>query len=148
MKIVATLVVLFMLMSLTPLANEPSWVRYKLPVVETNDEGEKCLDSKQWGTVILIASEYKGLFNWRHDIEPALWKYQSLEESYELKFSILQQQIKSLEDDREYKKLRLGQEIKARTASLGAYKIEKGVMWAMIAIETITIGILGVRGSR
>jgi len=136
-----------LLLCITASATEPSRVRYKLPVVETNTAGEKCLNTTEWAQVLTIASEYKGLFEWRLTIEPTLWKYKSLEESYELKLSILEQQIKVLEDDRGYLQLRLEQEQKVRTGHLGKYKIEKGVMWAVIAIETVVIGIMGIRGA-
>ena len=128
-------------------ANEPSRVRYKLPKVTTNDAGDKCLDTPQWNQVILVASEYKGLFDWRLEIDPTLLKYASLEESYLLHVSILEREIKELKDSRTFLQLRLGQETKARTRSGKTYKLEKGLMWGIIAIETVVIGILGIKGT-
>ncbi len=125
---------------------EPSRVRYQLPEVPTNVDGEKCLNTAEWKMVLLVASEYKGLFDWRLTIEPTLAEYEALEASYILKVGVLNSQIKTLTDDREYLQLRLGQTEKTRNKQRTAYKIEKGIMWAVIAVETIVIGVLGVRG--
>lgn len=126
--------------------DEPSRVRYKLPQVATVDE-QKCLTTDQWNQVILIASEYKGLFEWRLKIEPTLLEYAALKKSYEHDIQTLEREIQLLKDNREYLELRLGQSEKARTQFSKSYKLEKGVMWAVIAIETVVIGILGVKGT-
>jgi len=126
--------------------SEPSRVRYKLPVVPTDDAGMKCLDNTQWQQVIKVASEYKGLFEWRLAIEPTLMKYQTLEKDYELQISIMQMQIDELKDSREYLQLRLKQERGANLRFNKSYKIEKALMWGIIAIETVVIGISGIRG--
>ncbi len=143
-RVLAFLILLFVTFDAS--AQEPSRVRYKLPKVETNDAGEKCLNSEKWQKVILMASEYKGLFDWRLKIDPTLIEYASLKDTYELKLKIKDEQIALLKEDREYLQLRLGQSEKARTAHTTSYKIEKGIMWAVIAVETVVIGVLGVKG--
>lgn len=146
-RILLVCVSLVLTLSYTAQADEPSRVRYRLPVVPTNADGNKCLDTAQWNQVILVASEYKGLFDWRLDIDPTLLKYASLEESYLLQISFFEREIKELKDSREYLLLRLGQETKAKSRTSKIYKLEKGLMWGMIAIETVVIGILGIKGT-
>ena len=146
-RILLLCVCLVLTLPYTARADEPSRVRYKLPVVPTNAEGDKCLDTAQWNQVVLIASEYKGLFNWRLDIDPTLLKYASLEESYLLQISFFEREVKELKDSRTYLQLRLGQETKSKSRFSKIYKLEKGLMWGMIAIETVVIGILGIKGT-
>lgn len=145
-----TLALLVLLFSCNALAQdnpyEPSRVRYKLPQVATV-EGQKCLTPDQWQQVLIVASEYKGLFEWRLKIEPTLLAYTALQNSYERDIQILEGQIKILKDDREYLQLRLGQETKARTRFSKLYKLEKGLMWGIIAVETVVIAILGIKGT-
>lgn len=129
-----------------PYEKEPSRVRYKLPKVATVD-GQKCLSAEQWNQVILIASEYKGLFEWRLKIEPTLLAYDALKNAYDRDIDILEREIQLLKDNREYLELRLGQAETARTKFRKSYKLEKGIMWAVIAVETVVIGILGIKGT-
>ena len=121
--------------------------REKLPQVETNDLGEKCLNVTQWKQVMAVALQNKGLYEWRLEIEPTIFLYQSLEKSYELKLSILQEQVDLLKDDREYLQLRLDQSRKALTQGDKGAKFEKIVMWGVIVIETVVIGVFGIKGA-
>ena len=122
----------------------PSRVRYKLPVVPANADGNRVLTEEQWQQVILIASEYKGLFEWRLAIEPTLIKYQSLERTYELRIEGLNHQIALLTNSREFLTLRLGQEQKNKLDVMRSQKVERIVMWCVIVAETIVIGVLAV----
>lgn len=124
-------------------------VRYNLPVVETskNLQGEevKCLNVNQWKTVQLIANEYHGLYDWRLQIEGVLKTHEQMISTYEQMLKNYEQVIKFQNQDREYLTLRLNQEIKAAKSIKLQDKIEKVGLWAIVVVETLTLGILGAR---
>jgi len=127
-------------------ADEPSRIRYKLPVVKTNDTGQKCLNAAQWQKVIVVASEYKKHFDWRLKIEPVLMEYEALDATYGLIDDNLQLRIDLLEADKEGLKVQLSESETLRLKLQKGHRIEKGVMWVVILAETIVIGVLGIRG--
>lgn len=123
--------------------------RYTLPSVDTSTvEGVpmKCLDVKQWQRVILIASEYQGLYDWRLETLGTLNAYQLNDQGYERIISNYKLQLKMLQDDRTYLQLRLKDEADANIRKRKSFRIESGIKWGIIAVETIVIGILGVKG--
>lgn len=140
------IMLLCLLWALPVFADEPSRVRYKLPVVETNSQGQKCLNTQEWKEVIAVASEYKKHFDWRLDIEPVLLDYVSLDRTYGLLNTSMEESIARLEDSRDDLKLQLSESESLRLKLQRSHTIEKGVMWAVILVETVVIGIVGARG--
>lgn len=128
-------------------AEEPSRVRYKLPVVETNNKGEKCLDVNEWRQVILVATEYKRHFDWRLQIEPVLLQYKANDATYGKLIAGYQQQISYLEKEREGLRLQLIESEKFKLKLQKGHRIEKGFMWAVIVLEAAVIGFLGIRSA-
>lgn len=147
------LAVLLCLMGSISSAQDPSStsvsMHYVLPVVPTttNPQGEemKCLTPKQWKIIVLIANEYNGLRDWRLKTEGTLKTYTQMVQEYELLLKNQKQIIKFQEQDREYLKLRLDQELKASKNANFSNSLEKYGLWAIVVIETLTIGILGAR---
>lgn len=129
-------------------AEEPSKVRYKLPEVKTDANGQKCLGTEQWKDVIAVASEYKKHFEWRLKIEPVLMEYQAISAAYGLVEDNLQLQIDLLEISNESLKDQLLQSENLKLKIQRGHRIEKGVMWVVILAETVVIGVLGVKSSR
>jgi len=120
-------------------------VRYKLPVVETNDDGLKCLNTEQWDRVILIASEYKGLFEWRTEVKGIVTDYQFIEARYQNIIHNYELQLKIYAQRNEYLTLRLDKE-RERALSLSTEdRLQKYAMWAVILAETVVIGVMGVK---
>jgi hypothetical protein len=122
-------------------------VRYKLPLVETNNKGEKCLDVDEWRQVILVATEYKRHFDWRLQIEPILLQYKANDATYGKLIAGYQQQINYLEKEREGLRLQLIESEKFKLKLQKSHRIEKGFMWVLIAVEALAIGFLGIRSA-
>ena len=119
--------------------------RYRLPTVQTNEEGEKCLNPQQWNLVILIASDYKGLYEWRLEIMPALTLHGEIVEELERVIKTRETQIKLLQGDRDYLKSRVLEEHqfaldiqKSEKMSVMGWKITAGVGWAGVLALAIT----------
>ncbi len=145
--IVRWLVILSLFLALPALADGPSRVRYKLPVVPTNANGQKCLDVHQWKSVMAVASEYKKHFDWKLEIEPVLLGYASLDQTYGLLSDNMEESITRLEDTRDGLHIRLTESENLRLKAAKGYRIEKGIMWAVILAETVVIGVLGIRST-
>jgi len=128
-------------------AEEPSHVRYRLPEVKTNVNGEKCLNVEQWKAVLIVGSEYKRLFDWRLEIDSVVTEYGMLELAYMEITAGYQKQIEYLETERDSLRLRLKDSEDLSLKLQKGYRIEKGFMWAVIVIETAVIGFLGVRSA-
>lgn len=126
---------------------EPSYVRYKLPTVETNRNGEKCLNTEQWKEVLQVASEYKRHFEWRLEIEPVLLEYRVMELAYMELSDGYVTQIEYLEKERDGLRLYIQEQDNLKLKLQKHHRIEKGFMWALIAIETLAIGFLGIRSA-
>lgn len=123
--------------------------RYTLPVIETrtieNDE-YKCANVSQWKQIILITSEYNRLYDWRLTITGTLDNHYETVELYESVLTNRELQIETMQKDREYLRLRLKQELEANAGVSKRLKLEKGLLWAVIAVETVIIGVIGVKG--
>ena len=127
------------------LPENPFTQRYKLPKVETNENGEKCLNREQWDRVILIASEYKGLYEWRLEVKGIVADYAFIEARYQRLVRNYELQLKIFTQRNEYLEKRLDQERK-KALRLGLEdRLEKYAMWAVILAETIVIGVMGVQ---
>jgi hypothetical protein len=119
--------------------------RYRLPSVQTNAAGDKCLNAEQWDRVILIASEYRGLYDWRLEIMPALTLHGEVVEDLERVIKARETQIKLLQGDRDYLKSRVLEEHqfaldiqKSEKMSVLGWKITAGVGWAGVLALAIT----------
>jgi hypothetical protein len=149
--LLTVLAVLICSASSTSRAQEPSSasVRYNLPVVLTtkNTLGEevKCLSVDQWQTVLKIANEYHGLYDWRLKIEGVLETHQQVITVYERMAQNYEQIIKLQNQDREYLTLRLKQEMDSSKNVGFQNRLEKYGLWVVVVAETLTLGILGAR---
>lgn len=119
----------------------------KLPTPEKiNVDGtdKVCTDADGWRSVMLLAIDYQGLFFWRMKIQGVLEAHDEVISAYELKINIYQNQIKLLEEDRTYHQTRIGELETTLLTGTKSHRIEKGLMWGVILLETIAIGVLGV----
>ena len=119
--------------------------RYRLPKVETNEAGEKCLNADQWGQVVTIASEYKGLFEWRIEVQGIIATHTDIVAKYELLLSNYKLQLKIVTQRNEYLDTRLDQERVAASKLSLEDRLEKYALWAVVLIETVFIGVMGVK---
>ncbi len=126
---------------------EPSDVRYTLPEIKTNAAGQKCLGFEEWKKVLIVASEYKKNFEWRLSVKHVLLEYAALDGIYTLQEEDMSRVIDRLEYDREHLELRLVTKEEERLKQLKGYRIERGLMWGVILVETAVIGFLGVRSA-
>jgi hypothetical protein len=118
-----------------------------LPTVETvtMDSVEyKCLDVVQWKGVLLIANEYQSLYRWRLITQGTLDAYKVQTETYDKLINNYLSQIKLLKDDREYLTLRLNTEMDSALKLKKKDNVERGILWGVIALETIMLGVFGV----
>jgi hypothetical protein len=116
---------------------------HTLPTGTNDADGNKILTPLEWQQVMLLANAYLGLYKWRIQIEPAVYKYQAMERDYELKVLNLKGQLGALERHNKFLDLRLAQSENDRIKFHKHHQIEKGVMWGVIVIEAIIIAVLG-----
>ncbi len=133
--------------ALPAFADGPSRVRYKLPNVETNSNGQKCLNVQEWKSVMAVASEYKKHFDWKLKIDQVLLDYHALDATYGLLDDSMKESITRLEDTRDSLQLQLTESENLRLSIERGHRIEKGVMWVVILVETVVIGVLGIRST-
>jgi hypothetical protein len=129
-------------------SNEP--VRYTLPEVPTtvtNGVEYKCLNAPQWQHVILIASDYQALYDLRIKMQATIDLSDQLNLSWQLAVKNRDAQIKVLKEDRDYLTLRLNQSIKTQEKDSRSLKLEKGVMWGVIALQSILLLVIGIKGA-
>jgi hypothetical protein len=119
--------------------------RLPMPTIQEVD-GDKlmCTTAKGWQKVMLMANDYQGLFMWRLKIEGALGAHNDIVAAYELKISSYEATIKVLQADRDYRTTRIGELETALLIGNKSFKIEKGLMWGVILVETVAIGALGI----
>jgi len=127
---------------------DPYQVRRHLPTVKTTViEGKsyKCLDKDQWKTVMLIALDYQGLFDWRLKIRGVLEAHDQILETYELKISNYESMLKAQEANVGYYKTRL-KDVEDRLGMGNIEdRLEKYALWAVVLIETVTIAVMGIK---
>ena len=119
--------------------------RLPVPTVQVVD-GEKlaCTTTDGWQNVMLLANDYQGLFMWRLEIEGALKAHDDIVQAYELKISSYESTIKLLQEERSYQGTRIGELESALVTGNSGYKIEKGLMWGVILLESVALGALGI----
>ncbi|RLC85691.1 MAG: hypothetical protein DRJ03_10895 [Chloroflexi bacterium] len=120
----------------------------RLPVVESTDiEGlpHKCLGHAEWKTVLLIAQDYQGLYMWRLKIEGVLAAHEDIIASYELRLTGYESMLDLKDADIEYYKVRLTETESLVKSNRFADRVEKYLLWGVILVETIVIGVMGVR---
>jgi hypothetical protein len=144
------------------LISAPLNPKVQLPTVETTQvrngviqprtgapEGTqyKCLNVDEWKTVLIISTEYSGLYQWRlqmHGVVSGMLfiiqQTDALVQNYELQLTVYRQ-------DREYLQLRLEQTINAVGKSERNYKIEKIALWGVILVQAAGIVILSVKSA-
>lgn len=143
------LILLTALIALPSRADDTFPVRYNLPEVDTEhrDTGDyKCLSTEQWKRVLLIANDYKGLYDWRLKIQGTLDAHALLVVSYEATIKNLGEQIKEYKRDSEYWQLRLKQTEEAKADAVFESKLEKYGYLVAIVLETGIIAYMGVQG--
>ncbi len=119
--------------------------RHRLPQVETNDAGEKCLNAPQWQMVIKVANQNKGLFEWRLEVIGIVRTHNAIIAKYELLIQNYELQLKIFGQRNEYLTVRLDQERK-NAMKLGLEdRLEKYAMWVVILAETVVIGVMGIQ---
>ena len=124
--------------------------RYTLPKVPITYTAEgapqKCLSTDQWKVVVLMASDYRGLYDWRLETLGILSAHAALAQSYELTIKNLNAQIGVLKKDREYLTLRLEQSYKFGQQQVKSRKVERIMMWAVIVVQSGVILVGGIKG--
>jgi hypothetical protein len=124
--------------------------RYSLPKVPITYDSEglpqKCLNTEQWKVVVLMASDYVGLYDWRLQTLGILSAHESLAQDYESRIQGLQYQIEVLKDDRKYLTMRLDQSYKFGQQQVKSRKIERIMMWAVIVVQSGVILVGGIKG--
>lgn len=124
-------------------------VRYTLPKVETEhrEDGDyKCLNTKQWQTVLLMGRGFHGLYDWRLKIQGTINAHAILVTGLEKVIVNLELQIKIHERDVTYWKVRLKQSEESKANAVFASKIEKYAYLVAIVLETGIIAYMGVKG--
>jgi len=127
------------------LPQNPFSERYRLPKVETNENGDKCLNPEQWNQVIKIASEYKGLYEWRLEHAGIVADHAFLVNKYETLIKNYELQLKIFGQRNEYLTKRLDQERKNALKLKMGDRLEKVGMWGVIVGELIVIGVLAFK---
>jgi len=128
----------------------PYVVREKLPVVPTNAQGEKCLNTEQWQQVLKVSRQNKGLFEWRLQIEPTIDMHARVVADYERIIKNLTLEVQVLQGDRSYNKSRVSELEtfsadlqKANKLGLMGWKITAGVGW----VGTLAFAIVALAAS-
>jgi len=140
-------IIFFMLCLLTMPATAQAEERIRLPEVQTLEiEGQamKCFNVEQYKTVILIASEYKGLFEWREKTERTLKLYELQIRAFETQLLHYESIMDIQEKDREYLTNRIDDLIKDRAALKLGSDIEKYILYAVnaaLAAGLITLAV-------
>ena len=141
------LLILFFLSVPLRAAEKVYKTRYTLPeVADTDIEGapHKCLNVIQWQRVLVIANDYKSLYDWRLETLGVLAGYNQLQLEHDQLIVEYESIIKIHERDREYLNMRLNDEISHKAKLRLKNNIEQYVMWAVILAETIVIGVFGI----
>ncbi len=121
--------------------------RYNLPKVETtvlDGTNHKCLNTSQWQRVILIGSEYHGLYDSRLELQGAISAQADVRAAYELRIQGFQHTIKVLQADRKYLNTRVLDTAKNAQKKILRERIEKYILYAVILAETFYIGYKGI----
>ena len=119
--------------------------RYRLPVVPTNENGEKCLNVEQWQQVQKVSSQNKGLYDWRLKIEPTIEQHALVIADLERVIKHLKLEITIFQDDRKFNATRLAETKqfaldvqKSDKLSVVGWKITAGIGWAGVLALAIT----------
>lgn len=141
-----TALCILMVMTFSTTAQDnPYAVREKLPIVPTNENGEKCLNAEQWQQVLRVSSQNKGLFEWRLQIEPTIDMHARVVADYEQLIKNLELELKVFKGDRNYNKARVSELEtftanlqKSRNVAVVGWKITAGVGWVGVLALAIT----------
>lgn len=120
----------------------------RLPSVSSTDiDGvpHKCLGHSEWKTVLLIAQDYQSLFMWRLQIKGVIAAHEDIITSYDLKISNYEVMLEVKDADVEYYKERLNETESRIKSNRFSDRLEKYLLWAAILVETVVIGVMGVR---
>jgi len=121
-----------------------------MPSVSTTTTAEgvaqKCYNVEQFKTLLLIVSDYHGLYDWRLTTLGILSANKSIINSYELALSNKDNQIKVLTQDREFLNLRLKQSYKVAESQSKSLQIERILMWGVIVVQSGVILVAGIKG--
>ena len=148
LRIGAFLMVLCFSMAWTSSAlsqSKKSEERYKLPVVQTNENGDKCLNKEQWQQVLNVSSQNKGNYEWRLKIEPTVAQHAAVVADLERVIKHLKLEIDILQGDRKFNHTRIKEsedfalevQKSERRAVLG-WKITAGAGWLGVLALAIT----------
>jgi len=121
--------------------------RYNLPKVETtvlDGANYKCLSTPQWQRVILLGSEYHGLYDSRLELQGVIAAQADVRKAYELRIQGFQHTIKILQADRKYLNTRVLDTAKTAQKKILRERIEKYILYAVILAETFYIGYKGI----
>jgi hypothetical protein len=131
--------------------------RVSLPTVETSvvrdytvnlPDGEyKCMDVNQWKLVILMAVDYHALYDWRLETQGTLKLYSETVALYESSLDNLRRQLRLTDTHNEYLSLRLSETEKHQSREAFRSKAERIALYAVISVQMVVIGVVGVRGA-
>lgn len=114
--------------------------RIKLPEGTTTADNQKCYTLEEYEQIILIASEYRGLHDWRLANQELLIHYDTLKSLYTTLNQVHQRQLKLYSDERDYYKLRL----KQVNSEVRDHRLERGLLWGLVGVQAISIVILAI----
>jgi len=121
--------------------------RYHLPGGTTATvEGieMKCFPAPQYQTVILLASDYGHLYDWRLKALGRMQSYDLTIAGFDKTVAQYQRTEKMLRDDISYLNLRLKQSHETINDTLTGFRYEKYALWAAVIIETGYILVKGI----
>jgi len=107
----------------------------------------KLLTFAQWQTILLLANEYKGLYDWKLETLGALEAHNDVVNYYEDLLENKDQIIKNYKQDIKYLSLRMKQENEKADKNSFNVKLERSVLWGIILAESITMFVVGVKGA-
>jgi len=134
--------ILFLLPTAAQAQEEKFEDRIDLPKVETREiDGSqmKCLDVEQWKTVILIASEYRGLYEWRLKTVDTLNTYKLQVRGYETTVLHYESIMDIQAQEVEYLSNRIDDLLEANNESSLTSQIKEIVLYAVILAEAAGI---------
>lgn len=134
--------------------------RIALPVVETTQYGPngpvrnglragveyKCLELEPWKQVLAVGIAYKGLYDWRLEIQGLIRGLLYIVEQQDALMMNYQLQLKVYKDDRAYLQLRIAEMQRVVASDQRGARLEKGFLYGMVAVQAVLLVIVGIMG--
>ncbi len=93
-----------------------------------------------------IYIDYRSLYKQHLLFDTKLRLSNEIKEAQELRLEVCKNSISTLQADRKYLSARVDEEQKFRLNLDKNSKIEKGLLWALVVVEAVALGVVGVWG--